>query len=100
MPVSVNTGANPKEIVVKISGRFDFSQQKAFREAYKDVEPGKTFRVDLSATEYMDSAALGMLLLLKQHTGDNAGGVVLANPSEEVQKILNVANFDKIFVIE
>lgn len=99
MPVTKSESAG-NEIVIKVSGRFDFSQQKAFRDAYKAVEPGRIFRVDLSGTEYMDSAALGMLLLLKQHTGDTPGGVVLVKPSDEVQKILSVANFDKIFTIE
>jgi anti-anti-sigma factor len=85
---------------IAISGRFDFSLQKDFRDAYRDFAPGLRYRVDLAEVEYLDSAALGMLLLLRQHAGGKEDSVVLCRPSEPVDKILRVANFDRIFSIE
>ena len=99
MSVTTKTADERGEAVINIKGRFDFAQQKEFRNAYKDIQPGTKVRIELSDAEYMDSAALGMLLLLKEHVGEHTP-VVLERPSEGVQKILRVANFDKIFAVE
>lgn len=91
---------SPNEIVIDVAGRFDFSQQKAFRDAYKDHDTSSSFRVNLARTEYMDSSALGMLLLLRKHAGDQPGKVTLVGAKDAVAKILEIANFNKLFRIE
>lgn len=85
---------------ITVSGRFDFSLQKDFRAAYRDCPPDLSYRVNLSQVDYLDSAALGMLLLLRQHAGEGKNNVTLCTPSGAVDKILRVANFDRIFQIE
>ena len=88
------------KVVIDIKGRFDFSMQKEFREAYRNHDPALHYIVNLTQTEYMDSSALGMLLLLRQHAGEKSDRVVLRGASEAVRKILDIANFDRLFVIE
>jgi anti-anti-sigma factor len=100
MSVTANVDRDDGVVDIAVSGRFDFSLQKDFRASYRDCAPGLKYRVDLAAVEYLDSAALGMLLLLRQHAGGQADSVVLCQPSEPVHKILQVANFDRIFSIE
>ena len=85
---------------IDVSGRFDFSLQKDFRAAYRDCPPGLKYRVNLGNVDYLDSAALGMLLLLRQYAGDGMDGVSLCHAPEVVSKILKVASFDRIFRIE
>lgn len=100
MSVSTHVADDGQVIEIRIAGRFDFSTQRAFREAYRECPPGVRYRVDLSGVDYVDSAALGMLLLLRQHAGDIKQDVVLTQPSPSVDKILRIANFHKIFDVD
>ncbi|ABM62922.1 STAS domain-containing protein [Halorhodospira halophila] len=87
-------------LVMSIQGFFDFSLHKDFRQAYKGVEGVRRYVIDLSQTEYMDSSALGMLLLLRESASDQGAEVALRNCSREVRKILEIANFQRLFTIE
>jgi len=50
-------------------------------------------------TTYMDSSALGMLLLLRDHAGGEESEVQVINTNSDVRKILAISNFDKLFDI-
>lgn len=92
---------NDQTIKINVGARFDYAVHKDFREAYVGhTSSGLTFKVDLSEAYHMDSSALGMLLLLKEHAEKLAGKVILERPSETVLKVLKIANFDKLFKIE
>lgn len=99
MTIKSTVSSNGHELTIKVAGRFDFSLHKNFREAYRDQNPDLHYIVDISQAEYLDSSALGMLLLLKKHTEAGKGKVIIANPQPEVNKVLKVANFDKVFEI-
>ncbi|MBV8658172.1 MAG: anti-anti-sigma factor, partial [Burkholderiales bacterium] len=45
--------------------------------------------------DYMDSAALGMLLLLRERFGDRP--IILAHARGTVRAVIDVANFDRLF---
>ena len=99
--MSVNTveSQDNSEVVIKVSGRFDFSCHQEFTESYKAHPPGsKCYVVDLSQAEFTDSSAMGMLLQLREY-GDKSAGVSLVNGSDSVKGILRIANFDKLFTI-
>ncbi len=99
--VSQAVSQDNKQVVISISGRFDFSSHQAFRDAYRDLPGlGVEYRVNMSKTEYIDSSALGMLLLLREHAGNDKAQVIIENPSEDVRKVLEIANFQKMFVLE
>lgn len=85
---------------IEVTGRFDFSLHREFRQAYADtVDRGAEVIVDLKGVEYVDSSALGMLLLLREYMGDDSAKISLANPSGDVRSILEVSNFEKLFKI-
>ncbi len=100
MSVTACVSAAGEVVEIQIVGRFDFSLQKAFRATYRDCPPGMVYRVDLSGVDYLDSAALGMLLLLRQHAGEVKQDVVLVQPTPSVAKILRIANFHQIFDVD
>lgn len=100
MPVSKVVSPDSKKVEINVSGRFDFSVHKEFREAYRNHSGLADYRVNLSGASYMDSSALGMLLLLREHSGDEGNRVVLSNPPPGIRKILEIANFDRLFRIE
>jgi len=101
MGISINVSGDNKTATIKINGRFDFSLHNDFRKSYKDVvlQSGQ-YVVDLAGTEYLDSSALGMLLLLKEHADSQSSSVRLSGYSDEIKEILTIASFDKIFTLE
>ena len=100
MGISINVQNDNKSATIKISGRFDFSLHNDFRKSYKEVVlTSGEYVVDLSGTEYLDSSALGMLLLLKEHADSQASSVKLTGFSDEIKEILTIASFDKIFTL-
>lgn len=100
MSVSRHFDEEHDEVVISIDGRFDFALHKLFRDAYRDIEPGKGFRVDLSRATYLDSSALGMLLLLREHAGGEQAHVCISGCGEDVLRVLRIANFNRLFTIE
>jgi len=98
MPIRVQPGDD--EICIEVSGRFDFASQRAFRDAYRGLPADRRYRVDLSGADYLDSSALGMLLLLRKHAGDRREQVVLSGANDTIRRILDIANFEKLFTIE
>jgi anti-anti-sigma factor len=99
MPVSSALTADKNRLDINISGRFDFSMHREFRDSYRHHDGVKTIVVNLSRADYMDSSALGMLLLLKEYAGEKHATVELSAPSPAIKKILTIANFDKLFKI-
>lgn len=85
---------------IKISGQFTFVLHKEFLSSYKTVEGmPRSIEVDFRGVDYLDSAALGMLLSLRKHVGDEMT-VRLINAKASVLNTLKIANFDKKFRIE
>ncbi len=100
MGISSHLNHDGSEMTLKIVGRFDFSQHQAFRAALETPDNNvRNFTVDLGKSEYMDSAALGMLLLLLEKVGGSRDRVKIVNPNPSVRKILEIANFDKLFTL-
>ena len=101
MGAIANMSGDKKTVTISVSGRFDFSLHNDFRKTYKDVvDSGIQYILDLKATEYMDSSALGMLLMLKEHADKNASKIKISNISADIREILMIASFDKLFVLE
>ena len=101
MSISSSKSDDGKILTLKVGGKFDFSMHNDFRKSYKNenINSGK-YEVDLSDTNYLDSSALGMLLLLKEFAESQSSKVIIKNAASEVKQILNIASFDKIFTIE
>lgn len=85
---------------LRIDGKFDFKMHRCFRELYEQAPPEiARYVIDLARTDYMDSSALGMLLLLREHVSGDRQRVQIVNCRPEIRKILEIANFDKLFDI-
>lgn len=88
--------------VLKLNGRFDFNTHRDFRAAYEpllgDAEI-KAVSVDFSSVDYLDSSALGMLLMLRDKMGGANKEVALNGVRGNVKQVLDIANFGKLFQI-
>jgi anti-anti-sigma factor len=87
---------------IRLAGRFDFNAHRTFREA---CEPAlhlagvREIEIDFSDVEYLDSSALGMLLMLKEKAQATSRVVALANCNGTVKQVLDIANFGKLFAM-
>ena len=100
MSVESEVSLDGKKLTIAIKGRFDFGSHQTFRESYECFyKVPELYVVDLKDTTYMDSSALGMLLLLRDHAGGDDAQVQVVNSNSDVRKILAISNFDKLFDI-
>ncbi|MBS3955523.1 MAG: STAS domain-containing protein [Methylomicrobium sp.] len=100
MSVSSQYNKDKKELVIRVTGRFDFSLHQDFRKV-SDMDKQDIDRIiiDLSRTDYLDSSALGMLLVLREKINNNKNAIQLIHAKPEVKKIFQIANFDQLFTI-
>lgn len=88
--------------VVSLSGRFDFNRHREFRSACDPLledSQVQSVHVDLGQVDYMDSSALGMLLMLRDKANAAKKQVELMNVRGNVKQVLEIANFGKLFSI-
>ncbi|WP_206485556.1 STAS domain-containing protein [Thalassotalea sp. G2M2-11] len=101
MGLDVQELAQDNTVVIAIKGRFDFSLHPQFKDAYVNyTKDNMTFVLDLKDTAYMDSSALGMILLLKEHIEKLSGTLKITHPTDAVYKILEIAQFQRLLTIE
>lgn len=99
MPLTSEVSGDSRTKTIKISGRFDFSVQNEFRDCYhgSTADDGVSYVIDMSNANYIDSSALGMLLMMREHLGGDAAKISITNCSSEIKNILHVANFQTLF---
>lgn len=98
--IQVKTSKNDNAVTISIRDRFDFGLHKEFRASYKDRPNSSKYVIDMRDVKYIDSSALGMMLLLREHVQKNSGIVVIANCNPDIKKILTIANFERLFDIQ
>lgn len=87
--------------VIQLQGRFDFNSHRDFRAAIDAAlaSPATAITLDFDAVEYLDSSALGMLLMLRDRAKGAACEVTLAGCRGAVKQVLDIANFGRLFNI-
>lgn len=102
MSSTISNRINDNRATLSLAGRFDFSIHRDFRQNYEEIlgTPGvRELDVDLGQVNYIDSSALGMLLLLREKAGGQNIQLKLANAQGSVRQVLEVANFGRLFEI-
>ena len=100
MEANVSTAGS--QAIIKLKGRFDFNAHREFREVVDGALEGgnvQEIQVDLGSVDYLDSSALGMLLMLRDKARSGGKSVSLANCRGAVKQVIEIANFGKLFPI-
>lgn len=84
-------------VLVNISGHFGFSLHKKFRDAWLGSPRGQKFVLDMTRVDHIDSAALGMLLVLREQAGGDQSDIEIRNCGPGIYKLLQVADFQSLF---
>lgn len=88
---------------LKLGGRFDFHSHRDFNSAYETILEIGSVReivIDMGEVDYLDSSALGILLLLREKAEGSGKKVVLAGLKGMAKQVLEIANFGKLFAIQ
>lgn len=99
MPVSARSMDDGNKIELSIKGRFDFNDHSEFRNSYRNENPSAQYIVNMQNADYLDSSALGMLLLLREHAGGENANISIINTPAEIMKIFKISNFESLFSI-
>jgi HptB-dependent secretion and biofilm anti anti-sigma factor len=100
--MNINTSIQKHVAILRLSGRFEFSTHREFRDASKAALQNsavKEIQIDLGKVEYLDSSALGMLLLCRENALEVGKSIILDHPTGAVRQVLDIANFHKLFTI-
>src|SRR5574343_210219 len=85
---------------LRLKGRFQFDAHREFRsayEAYVDDPAVRVVALDFFGVDYLDSSALGMLLLLREKLANVRKEVEITGTHGIVKQVFDVANFSRIF---
>ncbi|MER7754732.1 ATP-binding protein [Kitasatospora sp. NPDC097643] len=98
-PIVKVDGGTGKMILI---GQFDFNLHREFRQASQELLDNpevKLIEIDFDQVPFLDSSALGMLLLLKERAAGQKKSLELCNCREAVQQVFEIAAFNKMFTI-
>ena len=88
---------NDKKATLKLEGNFTYTQRRAFQEVLKTVctDPVEEVVVDLGQVAFLDSAALGLLMISHRQLDGEKRTLSLAYPQPTVRQIIELANLHK-----
>jgi len=100
MSISVSVNDKQNSATITIVGNFDFSLFNDFRAAYSDLpKEYELYVIDMNMVEYLDSAALGMLLSMRNAVNPESD-IELKGTNDFIKNILMISRFDKRFRIQ
>ncbi|MCW8914803.1 MAG: STAS domain-containing protein [Magnetovibrio sp.] len=100
MDYTINNDSTQRN--VNMNGRLTFNDHDVFREITKSLEetgPSKCM-INLNGLEFIDSAGLGLLLLVKEAAGENNISLSITGAKDQVAKMLDITKFNELIDIE
>jgi anti-anti-sigma factor len=100
--MQIATTVTGSKAVLNLNGRFDFHSHSEFRTAYENalnMPAVRDLSVSFNNVDYLDSSALGMLLLLREKADALGKTVSLDGLHGMVKQVLEIANFSKLFAV-
>lgn len=90
-----------KNQLITLKGKFTFADHESFRDVINTIKMGKikSITLDLANVDFIDSAALGMLLIAREEAEKTHVNLILQNPSGQIHKMFKVSKFDTLFTI-
>jgi len=98
--MSIISTLNKSNLTIKITDSFNFQSHREFRTASDNIPSEATsVSIDITTIDYIDSSALGMLLILREKFSSDKDDIKIIVSNPYVKKILNIASFQKLFTI-
>jgi anti-anti-sigma factor len=82
-----------------LRGPVTFADQNPMRQIHADICSGSMSEVilEMGAVDFIDSGALGMLLILRDGARKNGAVLKLRGPSQQVLRVLKNAKLEELF---
>ncbi len=99
MQLSIRSSGNTLHVDMEES--FTFADDHIFRTLLREIHtqaPSAVY-LDLTEVEFVDSTALGMLLLLRDIATDEGFSLTLQHPRGQVKKMFDLSRFETLFSI-
>ncbi len=90
------------EKTLQLPERFDFGYHSEFTEQYQTKladENVTAITLDFSRVGYLDSSALGMMVMFQKQAKSQNVPVKIKGANDSAKEILQIANFDRLFSI-
>jgi anti-sigma B factor antagonist len=99
--IDINVSERDGATLVEVSGRIDSMNANQLGEALSNEIDGGRIRLvlDLSGVDYMSSAGLREIVASLKKVKRATGDLRIAQPSERVREVLEMAGLDTIFQI-
>lgn len=100
--MNIDTQMEGSRARLVLNGRFDFNSHATFNETTGSVlsEAGvREVELDFEQVKYIDSSAMGMLLLLKERAKSASKSITLLNCRGAVAQVFELSNFSRLFTI-
>jgi anti-anti-sigma factor len=92
---------DPSSTVVRLSGEFDITTVPSLRSALDlAYEFGQRIVVDMSDVDFVDAAAISLLVAAGSGAREYGSQLVVRNPSPFVSRVLAMASLDGQLLIE
>ncbi len=97
--MNVNVVSSGDSVTITLGGRFEHATSRAFREALLKAlkESPPEVHIHLGAVDYIDSSALGLLLMAREMAEKAGKTVTLAGATGMVRKALEFARLNTLF---
>jgi anti-anti-sigma factor len=88
-------------VIYSLVGKFTFSDHANFRKVIDSVKDSnyKSVTLDIENLDFVDSAALGLLLVIREETEKAGLSLSIKNPTGQVKKMFDLSNFNTLFNI-
>ena len=85
----------------KMSGSFGFSDNPKVRSMISEMESSgsNSISLDLSSLSHVDSAGLGMIVLINDSASEAGKSMAVKGAEGQVRKLLDISKFDQIMTV-
>ena len=100
--MQIDFNKNGDVLILNCNGSFTFGDNQQFRSMLREINEQKPSKVsmNLKQVDFIDSAALGMLLLLRDTLQGTGTNLELLNPQGQLKKMFDLSSFNELFTIK
>ena len=89
-------------VILDLEGRFDFGARKVFKDAVERIQKEEEcvhIILNMERVSFVDSSALGLLVIAHQNLKIKQSQLSLVNPQPYVRQVLDLANVPKMIQV-
>ena len=101
--MNIDTQVNGNKARLILNGRFDFNSHSVFNQSADSLLKNAgidELELDFEQVKYIDSSAMGILLLFKERAKAASKSIALVNCKGSVAQVLELSNFHRLFTLK